>query len=86
MLTNAENYGTLQEVQVRVTNDHLQVWKGRDFWHKDTEVNIKLLDSKEIQLYTRKHGGVLKRRQVTLEQLHAAIEALIEETNVNENI
>ena len=62
-------------------HNRLDVWKGRDFWHKDLSVQIRLDPDGSIFLATQEgHVSTLKIATITIEQLHALIRGVTANT------
>lgn len=61
----------------RKPHNRLSVWKGRDFWHKDLSVQVRLEPDGRIYLSTQEgHVSTLRAATITVDQLHAAIRAI----------
>jgi len=64
--------------------NRFDVWKGRDVWHKDLAVQIRLEPDGSVFLSTQEgHVSTLEVATITLEQLHADIKAIIKRTKDN---
>lgn len=67
---------TEDEQTFRAVKPHnrLCVWKGRDFWHKDISVQVRLEPDGRIYLSTQEvHVSTLQSATITIEQFHALI-------------
>lgn len=52
-------------------------WKGRDVWHQDLNVQIRLDPDGSVYLSTQEgHVSTLRTASISLEQLHATIRAI----------
>lgn len=61
-------------VYISSPNDRFDVYKGRDIWHKDIAVQIRLEPDGSVFLSTREqHGDTLKTAIISLEELHLLI-------------
>jgi len=60
--------------RARKPHNRLCVWKGRDFWHKDLSVQLRLEPDGRIYLSTQEgHVSTLRAATITVDQLHALI-------------
>ena len=60
--------------RARKPHNRLCVWKGRDFWHKDLSVQVRLEPDGGIYLSTQEgHVSTLRSATITVDQLHALI-------------
>ena len=58
----------------RKPHNRLRVWKGRDFWHKQIDVQVRLEPDGRIYLSTQEgHVSTLRSATITVDQLHALI-------------
>lgn len=63
-----------QTFTARLPHNKLRVWKGRDFWHKQLDVQVRLEPDGRIYLSTQEgHVSTLRAATITIEQLHALI-------------
>ena len=63
-----------QTFTARKPHNRLHVWKGRDFWHQDISVQVRLEPDGRIYLSTQEgHVSTLRAATITIEQLHALI-------------
>lgn len=59
-------------------NDRFDVYQGRDIWHQDFSVQIRLESDGSVFLSTREqHGDTLKTAIISLEELHLLIKNYI---------
>lgn len=64
----------VQEFRAHKPHNRFSVWKGRDGWHKDLSVQIRLEPSGDVYLSTQEgHVSTLHSATITIEQLHALI-------------
>ena len=66
-----------QSVPVERKYNRFYVWEGRDFWHKDTDVQVRLDDDRVYLSVTRK-GKPMGSGYVSLEKLGDALADLLE--------
>ena len=63
-----------QTFTARKPHNRLQLWKGRDFWHQDISVQVRLEPDGNVFLSTQEgHVSTLRIATITIEQLHALI-------------
>lgn len=63
-----------QTFTARKPHNKLRVWKGRDFWHKQLDVQVRLEPDGRIYLSTQEgHVSTLQSATITIEQFHALI-------------
>ena len=67
----------VEEFRARKPHRRFDAWKGRDFWHKQLSVQVRLEDDGSVFLATQEgHVSTLRIATITIEQLHAAIRAI----------
>ena len=55
-------------------HNRFNAWKGRDYWHRDIGVQIRLEPTGKVFLSTNEgHVSTLRIAEITLEELHALI-------------
>lgn len=60
--------------RARKPHNRFCAWKGRDFWHKNISVQVRLEDDGSVFLSTQEgHVSTLRIATITIEQLHALI-------------
>lgn len=71
---------TTEDIHVRHPHTRFRAWKGRDVWHQDICVQIRLEDDGSVILSTQEgHVSTLRIATITLEKLHATIRGIIAE-------
>ena len=66
-----------QTFTARQPHNKLRVWKGRDFWHQDISVQVRLEPDGGIYISTQEgHVSTLRAATITIEQLHALIRGI----------
>lgn len=64
----------VEEFRARKPHNRFCAWKGRDFWHKNISVQVRLEDDGSVFLSTQEgHVSTLRIATITIEQLHALI-------------
>ncbi len=64
----------VEEFRARKPHRRFDAWKGRDFWHKQLSVQVRLEDDGSVFLATQEgHVSTLRIATITIEQLHALI-------------
>ena len=70
----------VEEFRARKPHRRFMAWKGRDVWHQDISVQIRLEDDGRVFLSTQEgHVSTLRIATITLEKLHATIRGIIAE-------
>ena len=63
-----------QTFTARLPHNKLRVWKGRDFWHQDIHVQVRLEPDGRIYMSTQEgHVSTLRSATITIEDFHALI-------------
>lgn len=71
---------TTKDIHVRHPHTQFRVWKGRDVWHQDISVQIRLDDDGSVFVSTQEgHVSTLRIARITLEKLHVVIRGIIAE-------
>jgi hypothetical protein len=67
----------VEEFRARKPHNRFCAWKGRDFWHKNISVQIRLEPDGSVFLSTQEgHVSTLRIATITIEQLHATIRSI----------
>lgn len=63
-----------EEFCARKPHRRFDVWKGRDEWHQELHVQVRLEEDGSVFLSTQEgHVSTLRTAKITIEQLHALI-------------
>ena len=72
----------VEEFRARKPHRRFKAWKGRDVWHQNISVQIRLDDDGSVFLSTQEgHVSTLRIATITLEKLHATIRGIIAEND-----
>lgn len=72
--SNIQCDGDDETVRVCKPYNRFDAWKGRDVWHKELSVQVRLEDDGSVFLSTQEgHVSTLRIATITFEQLHALI-------------
>ena len=67
-----------EEVSVKKPHDRFRVWKGKDVFHQDLSVQVRLEPDGSVYLSTQEgHVSTLKSKTITIEQFHQVIRNVI---------
>lgn len=65
---------TTEEICVKHQHNRFSVWKGRDVWHQEIYVQVRLESDGRVFLSTQEgHVSTLRTAEITIEQFHALI-------------
>lgn len=76
MIEASSNEGK-HTVYISSPNDRFDVYKGRDIWHKDIAVQIRLEPDGHVFVSVEKHMDRAKSATIFLEELHLLIKNYI---------
>lgn len=72
----------VEEFRARKPHRQFNAWKGRDVWHQNISVQIRLEDDGSVFLSTQKgHVSTLRCTRITLDKFHAVISGIIAESD-----
>ncbi len=73
----------VEEFRARKPYDRFCAWKGRDFWHKNISVQIRLEPDGSVFLSTQEgHVSTLRIATITIEELHVLIRGVTANSEV----
>ena len=78
-MLEAESESEFHTLEVPVTNRRFRVWRGRDAWHKDISVQIRLERDGDLIYVSSGRYGKYTSAVVTLEELQQHLAKLIEQ-------
>lgn len=76
-MISANSDEEFQDVLVKTKFNRLMIWKGRDSFHQDVAVQVRLDDDESISVFLQKYQSKLHHSKVTIEELYDCLLEMI---------